>query len=246
MELNHREVSRRGLLMAGAASLGAPLVAAAALPTAAEALTPQLIYRGNTKRKEVAFSFDAGSDLGNAAKILDILKWCRITASFSLTGDFIWRYDTTSRRIANAGHHLINHSMHHKSMTGVSTGAAPLTRKQIYAELDGAETAFLQITGRRAAPWYRPPYGDINGATAQMVADHGWNKIAMWTVDSLGWKGTAWRTVRDRCLSRAQNGAIYVFHVGSASTDATALPSIITGLTKKGYRIVSVKSIVRP
>jgi peptidoglycan/xylan/chitin deacetylase (PgdA/CDA1 family) len=66
----------------------------------------------------------------------------------------------------------------------------------------------------------------------------------MWTVDSLGWKGVAPADVLQRCVERAEPGAILMFHVGSASTDAEALPDIIEQLSGNGYRFATIGELV--
>jgi hypothetical protein len=58
-------------------------------------------------------------------------------------------------------------------------------------------------------------------------------------VDSLGWNGLPADQIVERCLSLAEPGAIYVFHVGSASQDAAALQAVIDGLRTRGYAIGS-------
>ena len=66
----------------------------------------------------------------------------------------------------------------------------------------------------------------------------------MWTVDSLGWKGTAPAEVVARCLELAEPGAIVMFHVGSASTDAEALPVVIDQLSAQGYVFVTIPELI--
>jgi peptidoglycan-N-acetylglucosamine deacetylase len=126
------------------------------------------------------------------------------------------------RRMANEGHHFINHSQSHPSFTGFSTSSKPLTSAQRQAQLTAADDVISALTGTTTKPWFRPPYGDIDNGVAQDVAVAGYPMIAMWTVDSLGWKSTPANQVVQRCLSRVEPGAVYLFHVGSASTDADA------------------------
>ncbi len=64
--------------------------------------------------------------------------------------------------------------------------------------------------------------------------------MLLWTVDSLGWQGLAPTEVVSRCLDGAAPGAILLLHVGSQSTDAAALPAIISGLRARGYELVTV------
>jgi len=68
----------------------------------------------------------------------------------------------------------------------------------------------------------------------------------MWTVDSRGWTVIPASQIIQRCLDLAAPGAIYVFHVGSASQDGPALQSIIDGLRTQGYAIGSVPDMLAP
>jgi peptidoglycan/xylan/chitin deacetylase (PgdA/CDA1 family) len=202
------------------------------------------VRRGRTDRQSVAFSFDAGSDVGATYEILDILADHGITASFSLTGDWTRLYPAAATAVADAGHHLINHGDHHRSLTGYSTDTERLTAAEVRSEIAGADNAIRTTTGRSPGVWFRPPYGDLDDASALLVAAAGTPMIAMWTVDSLGWKGLPPADVARRCLDLAVPGAIYVFHVGSASTDVDALTTIIAGLAAAGYTIGSVPSVL--
>ena len=77
------------------------------------------------------------------------------------------------------------------------------------------------------------------------VGLRGYSSNVLWTVDSRGWMGLAAAAIAQRCLSLAEPGAIYVFHVGAASQDAQALPAIISGLRAQGYEFVQFGSFLR-
>ena len=87
-----------------------------------------VIRRGDPNRPVVALTFDAGSDVGYAADILDTLRANGITASFGMTGAWAERHPELVLRMIREGHQLLNHSYDHPSFTGASTGTAPLSR----------------------------------------------------------------------------------------------------------------------
>ena len=188
----------------------------------------------------VAFSFDAGVDVGFTAQILDTLKANGITASFGITGRWAEQNPEMLRRIVQEGHHLINHSYDHPSFTGLSTKAAPLTQAQRWEQLDKTESIVQGLTGASTKPYFRPPYGDYDESVNADVYARGYLYNVLWTVDSRGWQGLSAQEITERCLSLAEPGAIYIFHVGSASQDAVALPGIIEGLRAMGYAIGSL------
>ena len=213
--------------------------------TLAPAGSPALVIRkGDASRKIVAFSFDAGADAGFAAQILDTLAANGIHASFGMTGRWAERYPELLQRIVKEGHHLINHTYDHASMTGATTKTLPLTREQRWEELDRTEAIVGQLTGATTKPYFRPPYGAFDDSVNVDVGARGYAYNVLWTVDSRGWMGWSAGAIIQRCLEQAEPGAIYVFHVGSASQDGPSLQAIIDGLRSQGYFIGSVPDVL--
>jgi peptidoglycan/xylan/chitin deacetylase (PgdA/CDA1 family) len=209
--------------------------------TTGEVTGPALVVRhGAEDRRWIALTFDAGSDRGNTESILDLLAARHLHATFSLTGNFTRANPTLVRRIARDGHVIVNHSDTHQSFTGYSTHTSALSATERVDQLNRADAAIEAITGSSPRPWFRPPYGDIDAATPVDVARAGYAYVLLWTVDSLGWEGIAPADVVARCLNGATPGGILLLHVGSASTDAAALPRIIDGLRSRGYELVTV------
>ncbi|HRC61903.1 MAG TPA: polysaccharide deacetylase family protein [Dehalococcoidia bacterium] len=204
----------------------------------------RVLDRGPATRPFVALTFDAGSDAGYTAQILDVLHAQGVTASFGITGRWAEQNPELLRRIVREGHHLINHTYDHDSLTGLSTNAAPMTRTQRWSELDRTADAVRQIAGVDIGPYFRPPYGDYDASVNADVYARGYDYNVMWTVDSLGWRGISADEIVARCLANAQPGAIYIFHVGSASQDGNALDRIITGLRRGGYGMGSVPQLL--
>jgi peptidoglycan/xylan/chitin deacetylase (PgdA/CDA1 family) len=204
----------------------------------------RVVSRGDPGRAVVAFTFDAGSDTGFTAQILDTLSANGITAAFGLTGRWAEANPALVRRIVSDGHELINHSYDHQSFTGFSTSRAPLTREQRWAQLDATEGAVQQIAGASTKPYFRPPFGDYDASVLADVGGRGYAYSIMWTVDSMGWNGLSAPAITQRCLAQAANGAIYIFHVGSASQDAAALQDVIDGLRARGYSFVTVSALI--
>lgn len=204
----------------------------------------QVVYRGDPGRRTVALTFDAGSDAGFTAGILDTLRSEGIRATFSVTGLWAEQNRDLLLAIAAGGHQIINHTYDHASFTGLSTGAAPLTAAERALELSRTETTVYHLTQRSTRPYFRPPYGDIDAGVERDAAAAGYGTIVMWTVDSLGWNGAPADAIVERCLVQAAPGAIYVLHVGSESQDAVALPRVIAGLRAAGYGFATVEELL--
>jgi peptidoglycan/xylan/chitin deacetylase (PgdA/CDA1 family) len=206
----------------------------------------QIISHGNTSRNAIAFTFDAGSDAGYTAQILDTLAANGVFATFGMTGRFAETYPDLVRRMVHEGHTLINHTYDHASFTGNSTGAAALTRDERFTELDQTESIIRNLTGATTYPYFRPPYGDYDQSVLDDVGARGYAYTVMWTLDSRGWMGIPAPAITQRCLDSAEPGAIYIFHVGSASQDGPALQGIIDGLRAKGYEIGDLGLVLAP
>lgn len=224
-----------------ATSLATPtLEATETLPSG----SAELVRSGSTERRAVALTFDAGADAGFTSQVLDILKANGITASFGITGRWAEQNPDLLRRIVREGHHLINHSYDHSSFTGLSTGEPPLTQAQRWQQLDRTEEVLRSIAGVEAKPYFRPPYGDYDDSVNSDLSARGYRYNVLWSVDSQGWNGLSADEIVERCLRLAQAGAIYIFHVGSASQDAMALQRIIDGLRAGGYAMGSVPELL--
>jgi peptidoglycan/xylan/chitin deacetylase (PgdA/CDA1 family) len=183
----------------------------------------------------VALTFDAGADRGYAEDILDILQDQHVVASFGITGVWARANPDLVRRMAADGHLVFNHTLDHRSFTGVSDKLGGLSPARRRAELDDADAILSPLLGHTTRPWYRLPYGDDDAHVTADVAPDGYSHKVGWTVDSLGWRGSQSADILARCLKLAAPDAVYVFHVGRASQDALALPQLIAGLRDKGF-----------
>jgi peptidoglycan-N-acetylglucosamine deacetylase len=183
----------------------------------------------------VALTFDAGADRGYAEDILDLLQAEHVVAGFGMTGQWARANPDLVRRMAADGHLVFNHTLDHRSFTGVSDQLGGLSPARRRAELEDADAIIAPLIGHSTRPYYRLPYGDDDARVAADVQPAGYPQKIGWTIDSLGWRGTPSAEIVARCLRLAAPGAVYVFHVGRASQDAVALSQIIRGLRERGF-----------
>jgi peptidoglycan/xylan/chitin deacetylase (PgdA/CDA1 family) len=215
-------------------------------PTATQAASQEFITirTADTDELIVALTFDAGADRGYAEEILDTLQAEGVVATFGMTANWATANPDLILRMVNEGHTLINHTETHRSWTGASTGAAPLSSAERAEELRATEAAVEAIAGYDLRPYFRPPYGDYDDSVIADLQANGYTVNVMWTVDSLGWNGLSAAEITARTVNGTVPGAIHLFHVGAASQDAAALPDIISGLRDLGYRFVTVNEMV--
>ncbi len=205
-----------------------------------------VVTRGDPSRRIVALTFDAGADTGFTAQILDVLDRSAVGATFGVTGRWAAANPGLVRRIAAAGHVVMNHSYEHRSFTGTSARPALTNAAERRDDVEHAEEVIRNLTGRSTRPWFRPPYGDYDASVNAAVGALGYRYNVLWTVDSLGWQGRSPAAITARCLEATVPGAILLFHVGAASQDATALPGIIAGLRDRGYAFGTIADLLGP
>jgi peptidoglycan/xylan/chitin deacetylase (PgdA/CDA1 family) len=203
-----------------------------------------VVDRGPSECNTVALTFDAGADRGYADLILDILRENNIPASFGMTGQWAEQNADLVQRMGEEGHHFINHTWGHRSFTGFSPQTRALSPPERRIELDRTEELIQGLTGQSSRPYFRPPYGDMNEGVLKDVSDAGYDYTIMWSVDSFGWNHLPARGIVERCLSRAEAGTIYIFHVGAQSEDALALGPIIEGLRARGLDFVTIPDML--
>jgi len=196
-----------------------------------------VVTRIATDAKVVALTFDAGSDRGFAAEILDTLATHGIKASFGMTGKWAESNPDLLLRMVNEGHTLINHTYDHPHMETLGT-------EQRVSQLALAEEIIRESTGTTTKPYFRPPYGSYNNQVLIDVASAGYRYSVMWTVDCLGWKGLPPSEVAARCRNALEPGAILLMHVGAASTDYAALDEILADIDRSGYRYATIKEFL--
>lgn len=198
------------------------------------------VERLETSERVIALTFDAGASDDGVASILATLRETATPASFFFTGRFVEQFPDSARAIASS-YPVGNHSMTHPNFTA-------LTDAQVVAELDQARQVILAATGRDPLPWFRFPSGDRDARTIWLVNDQCYVPFR-WTIDTLGWQGSAGgmsrQRVADRVLDNAEPGAIVLLHVGAnpddgSTLDADALPAIIDGLRGQGYAFVTL------
>lgn len=210
-----------------------------------------VIEQGDSGRMEVALTFDAGDDRGQAELILDTLAAYGVKASFGITGHWADENPDLVARMAAEGHMIFNHTWSHRSWTGFSTSdwdAGVLTTEERVQELEDTEQVIREATGGyETAPYFRPPYGDWDEGTQADLYDAGYYLTIMWSCDSMGWNNASVDEIVQLCgVDLAAPGEIVLMHVGEDSLDAEALPALIETLAEQGYALVTVEQLVQP
>jgi peptidoglycan/xylan/chitin deacetylase (PgdA/CDA1 family) len=219
---------------------GPPLSTSCTPASGVTAVSATEIARGNTVRKQVALTFDAGGEDGvRAASILDTLRAKGVRATFFVEGEWASQSDTYRglvRRMASEGHEIGNHTLTHPYSTTLADAA-------FCAELNQADRVISGIDGRTTRPLWRPPYGDRDARIRALAAGLGYRTI-YWTVDPRDWDASVTeQMIYDRVMTGVQPGAIVLLHVGGANT-WKVLPRLIDGIKAAGYQPALVSTVI--
>ena len=196
------------------------------------------VYLGNTGEKVLYLTFDAGYENGTTAKILDILKAHQVPAAFFLAGNYLDRNPDLVRRMAEEGHIVGNHTVHHKDMTKISSDA------EFQAELDGLAAKYQEITGQEMPKYYRPPQGLYNEKSLRRAQALGYRTV-FWSLAYLDWDNDHQPTREQafsKLISRIHDGAIVLLHCTSR-TNGEILDELLTKWESMGYTFRSISEI---
>lgn len=204
-----------------------------------ERLYPDLVLRrgkGNVRR--VALTFDDGPDKVYTPVVLDILKEKGVKATFFLIGKRVQEDPEITRRIADEGHLIGNHTYSHAQLK--TAGPA------LEQELSRMEAA-LGPLGLSGHGLFRPAYGAANPSLVVQASNLGY-KIAMWSVDSLDWRGLSSAEVRRNVENHVSPGSVVLQHSAGGpgedlSGSVAALPDIIDTLKAQGYEFVTMSEM---
>ena len=185
-----------------------------------------------------------GANADAVPAILATLRREGVPATFFLTGNFVRDFPAVARSIAAAGFRIGDHTITHPYLTRLGDAA-------VRQEILGGAQQILAVTGKNPAPLFRFPFGDADARTIAAANQAGYVPVR-WTVDTLGWQGTAGHisasVVVSRVLAAAKPGEIVLMHVGSnpddhTTVDADALPRVIRGLRALGYSFVTLDAL---
>jgi len=199
----------------------------------------RIVPRVETSQRLVALTFDDGPTRDGTAEVLRLLRAHGVRATFFVTGGELERNPDAGRDIVAAGHELGNHSYSHERMVFVT---ASYVRREV-ERTDG----LISAAGHAGPILFRPPYGKKLLALPFYLSRHD-RKTITWDVapdSELAADADAGAITR-HVLNRARPGSIVLLHVMYPSRAETmkAVPFIIEGLKRDGYRLVTVSELL--
>jgi peptidoglycan-N-acetylglucosamine deacetylase len=146
-------------------------------------------------------------------------------------------FASSTAKIVAAGDPIGDHTETHPAM---STLSRRMQREQLLGE--------AAAMGNGGAPFprmFRPPYGLWDKTTLSLLR-HYRMLMVLWSVDTDDWERPGVTAIVHSALHGAAPGAIILLHDagGDRSETVTALPRIIRGLRRRGYRLVTVPRLL--
>ncbi len=199
------------------------------------------IFEGPSNRREIALTFDDGPwNDPPSIDFVNLLARYHVPATFFEIGSQISGYDpagAVERRMLAAGDMIGDHTWTHPDMLTLSAGAQR-------SQLQLTQHAIKRATGFTPCLW-RPPYGAVNSSLSVLAGSLGMSTI-LWNVDPRDWSLPGVGSIEGNVLANARNGAIVDMHFGGGPRQQTlaALPRIITTLRSRGYRLVTLTTLL--
>jgi peptidoglycan-N-acetylglucosamine deacetylase len=192
---------------------------------------------------ELALTFDDGPNPAWTPRLLDILNTHDVRATFFLVGRYAEAEPELTRRIAEAGHLIGNHSWSHPNLA-LKSGA------QVDEELLRTSKTLEEITGQRVK-YFRPPFGGrrprvLRSALALDMTPVLWNAI---TTD---WREPSADRIAERLCARIDRleqlywATNIVLHdgghlkLGAERGPSVQAAGLIAGQYKHTHRFVTV------
>ncbi len=193
-----------------------------------------LLEHGDPAYREVALTFDDGPDPRYGPVIASLLHARGIPATFFVVGIRVKQHPQVIRLLARDGFEIGNHTYDHQRLPG-------LKPHEIARELRLCDAHVFALTGQHTT-LMRPPGVDYDDKTLQVAKALGYVTVS-WTVGARDYDLQPPQWIAERVLSRTEPGSIILLHQDNPST-ASALPAIIDGLQRRGYRFVTVSQML--
>ena len=180
--------------------------------------------------KVIYLTFDAGYENGNVAKVLDTLRDEQVPGAFFILGNLITHDTALVKRMAEEGHTVCNHTVHHKDMSQAADDV-------FLKELHDLEALYEEHTGQKMSAYYRPPEGRFSRQNLECAKANGYKTI-FWSFAYPDWDNNrqmAPEKAKQIILDNAHNGEVMLLHPTS-QVNAQILGDVIRELKNQGYR----------
>ena len=197
---------------------------------------PNVLFHGDSSRREIALTFDDGPHPRDTPQVLDVLAKHDIHATFFLIGQSAEQFPQLVRQIHEGGHQLALHC--HRHIPFPLENASKLKR-----QLDQSRTAIAEACDipPETIRHVRPPYGFFTTKTLSLLNE--WDyQLVLWDNMPLHFlQPTAW-TIK-QLVQPTVPGSIIVLHDGKGHGAKVAhiLNIVLPQLKAKGFEFVTIE-----
>ncbi len=196
---------------------------------------PDILWRGDASRREIALTFDDGPHPRDTPEVLDVLAKHEVRATFFLIGKDVEKNQSLVKQIHAGGHEIGIHCYRHIPF--------PFERPDVLQDqLERTKTLISQACGISSTEIrdVRPPYGAFTSKTKSLLAEWGyrlvmWNCIPPHFTQPLSW------TIQ-QVLEASISGSVIVLHDGHGhgSKAAQIVETIVPKIQSNGFEFVTI------
>lgn len=201
----------------------------------------QVVRHVKTRKKWVALTFDACATTLPSRfdeRVIRTLIDMNVPATLFLGGKWMEEHpDETAELATYPQFELANHTYLHPHLTRIDT-------ERVTEEIVRTQDILYTLTGQ-SARLLRAPYGEIDARVAKLVGEQGLVSIQFDLASGDPDPHISTKRLINYVSDMARNGSIIVMHMnGHGWRTADALPRIILHLRKKGFKFVTVSTLL--
>jgi peptidoglycan-N-acetylglucosamine deacetylase len=193
------------------------------------------LKHGKSGTRKIAITMDDGT-AKNSGKVMDIFERYGVRCTFFYVGKRMGHPKIVERAYAE-GFEIGDHTWDHQEIKGRSLAFD-------LSEIDRGARRIAAITGRKPI-FVRPPAGHWDKTTLRAITKRRM-VMALWNLHGHDTgAGTKAATIARDVVRSARGGDIILLHETNPET-VKALPSIIRGLQRKGFKLVTLSGLLAP
>ena len=189
------------------------------------------LTHGPRRGRSVCLTFDDGPDPVYTPAVLDVLRDCRVRATFFVIGEKVERHPEIVRRMVAEGHGVGNHSFHHNDPQSTSA-------RQLMDEVHRTKVLLAGVLGFDVT-LFRPPRGKLTASKLWWL----WKArqtVVLWNVDPKDFARTTAREVHDWFEARALRGGDLVLLHDRVPHAIEIIPSLVERARASGLTFSTV------